>query len=228
MQIKCINTTIIMTVFTPLLHNYHITTLLHHEYITITLLQYNNYFYYFANVHPKLKARVSSHWRSWQCDREDGTLSHLQLVGAALAAHHVAAGAEGGVDLLLAAHHAQQRLAQLLQPLLQCPALLAASAVQAVVLLAAARRVRRRRGRVHAAAAGSRGQFRHARVVEGAAGVVVNLLGGAADIEDVLLAQVDVVVEEERRKVALEVAAVLHHHGVGHRVAPAGGRVNNS
>lgn len=50
-------------------------------------------------------------WRSWQCDREDETLSYLQLVGAAPAANHVAAGAEGGVDLLLTAQHAQQRLA---------------------------------------------------------------------------------------------------------------------
>ena len=63
------------------------------------------------------------------------TNSHLKLTGAGLATHHVTAGAEGGVNLLLAAQHAQQRLPELLQPLLQRPALLAAAAVQPLVLL---------------------------------------------------------------------------------------------
>lgn len=66
--------------------------------------------------------------------------SHLELIGAGLAAHHVAAGAERGIYLLLAAQHAQQSLPELLQPLLQGPALLAAAAVQPVVLLVASAR----------------------------------------------------------------------------------------
>lgn len=146
------------------------------------------------------------------------TNSHLKLSGAGLAAHHVAAGAEGGVDLLLAAQHAQQRLPELLQPLLQRPALLAAAAVQPLVLLVVPARGARRRGAL--AAAGARHQVDDARVVEGPARVVVHLLGGAPDVEDVLLAQVDVFVEEERSQVALKVSAVLHHHSVSDRVAP--------
>ena len=57
---------------------------------------------------------------------------------------------------------------------------------------------------------------------EGSPRVVVHLLGGALDVEDVLLAQVDVLVEEEGGQVALEVTAVLHHHRTGHRVASDG------
>ena len=140
---------------------------------------------------------------------------HLELTGAALAAHHVAAGAEGGVHLLLAAQHAQQRFAQLPQPLLQRPALLAAAAVGPLVPTQGVGR-----GRALAAAASGH-QVHDAGVVEGAAGVVVHLFGGAADVENVLLAQVDVFVEEERRQVALEVPAVLHHHCVGHSVTPS-------
>lgn len=136
----------------------------------------------------------------------------------------MAAGAEGGVDLLLAAQHAQQRLPQLPQPLLQRPALLAAAAVRPLVLLLVPARGAGR-GRALAAAAAAVGhQVHDARVVEGAAGVVVHLLGGAADVEDVLLAQVDVLVEEERGQVALEVPAVLHHHSAGHRVTPSKAR----
>lgn len=61
--------------------------------------------------------------------------TQLKLTGAGLAAHHVAAGAERGIYLLLAAQHAQQSLSELLQPLLQGPALLAAATVQPLVLL---------------------------------------------------------------------------------------------
>jgi len=120
--------------------------------------------------------------------------SHLQLISAGLAAHHVAAGAEGGVDLLLAAEHAEQRLPELLQPLLQGSAQLAAAAVQPVVLLVVSARGARRRGAPVAAGH----QVRDAGVVERAAGLVVNLLGGASDVEDVLLPQVDVFVQEKR------------------------------
>lgn len=121
--------------------------------------------------------------------------SHLELICTGLAAHHVAAGAERGVYLLLAAQHAQQSLSELLQPLLQGSALLAAATVQPLVLLLVpAWGARRRRA---LAAARARHQVHDARVVESAAGVVVNFLGGAADVEDVLLAQVDVFVEEK-------------------------------
>lgn len=130
----------------------------------------------------------------------------------------MAAGAEGGVHLLLAAQHAQQRLPQFPQPLLQRPALLAAAAVRPLVPAGGVGR----RGALALAASGH--QVHDAGVVEGAAGVVVHLLGGAADVEHVLLAQVDVFVEEERGQVALEVPAVLHHHSAGHRVAPSAAR----
>lgn len=129
------------------------------------------------------------------------------------------AGAERGVDLLLAAQHAQQRLPQLPQPLLQRPALLAAAAVGPLVLLLVPARGAWRGGALAVAAPGH--QVGDAGVVEGAAGVIVHLLGRAADVENILLAQVDVFVEEERGQVALEVPAVLHHHRVGHRVTPA-------
>lgn len=131
---------------------------------------------------------INTHRKKPFCD------SHLQLIRAVLATHHVAAGAERGVYLLLAAEHAQQSLSELLQTLLQGPALLAAAAVQPLVLLLVSARRARRGGGVFAAAGH---QVRDTGVVEGAAGVVVHLLGGAADVEDVLLAQVDVFVEEE-------------------------------
>lgn len=142
--------------------------------------------------------------------------THLKLIGAALAAHHMTTGAERGVDLLLAAQHAQQRLPQLPQPLLQRPALLAAAAVRPLVLLLVPARRAWRGGAL--AAPGH--QVGDAGVVEGAPGVIVHLLGRAADVENILLAQVDVFVEEERGQVALEVPAVLHHYSVGHRVTP--------
>lgn len=123
-------------------------------------------------------------------------LSHLELICAGLAAHHVAAGAERSVYLLLAAQHAQQGLSELLQSLLQGPALLAATAVQPLVLLVVSARGAWRRGAFAAARAGH--QVHDARVVEGAACVVVHFLGGTSDVEDILLAQVDVFIEEKR------------------------------
>lgn len=121
--------------------------------------------------------------------------SYLQLICAGLTAHHVTTGAERGVDLLLAAQHAQQSLSELLQPLLQGSALVAAAAVQPVLLLLVpARGARRRRALAHARAGH---QVHDTRVVEGAAGVVIHFLGGAADVKNVLLAQVDVFVEEK-------------------------------
>lgn len=105
----------------------------------------------------------------------------------------MAAGAERGIDLLLAAQHAQQSLSELLQPLLQGSALLAAATVQPLVLLVVSTWGAGRRG----ALAGARvGQVPDTRVVEGAAGVVVHFLGGTSDVKDVLLAQVDVFIEE--------------------------------
>lgn len=121
--------------------------------------------------------------------------SHLKLIRAGLAAHHMAAGAERGVYLLLAAQHAQQSLPELLQPLLQGSALLAAAAVQPLVLLVVSARGARRRGALAAARAGH--QVHNAGVVEGAAGVVVHFLGGASDVKNILLAQVDVFIEEK-------------------------------
>ena len=167
-------------------------------------------------------------------------LSHLKLAGAALAAHHVTAGAEGGVDLLRAAQHAQQSLPQLLQALLQGPAPLAVPAVLLLLVLllvlfpsssssslGAVVAERGAGGGRALAGGGPRHQVHEAGVVERPAGVVVHLLGGPADVEHVLLAQVDVLVEEERSQVALEVPAVLHHHGARHRVAPGRGRGQN-
>lgn len=130
----------------------------------------------------------------------------------------MAAGAERGVYLLLAAQHAQQGLPELLQSLLQGPALLAAAAVQPLVLLVISARGARRRGTLATAGAGH--QVDDARVVEGAPCVVVHFLGGTSDVEDVLLAQVDVFIEEKRSQVALEVSAVLHHHCVSDCVTP--------
>ena len=50
--------------------------------------------------------------------------------------------------------------------------------------------------------------------------MVIRLLGGSFNIEDILLAQVDVFIQKERSQVALQVSAVLHHDGTGHRVTP--------
>lgn len=61
----------------------------------------------------------------------------LQLGCTALAAHSVATGAEGGVDLLLAARHTQHGFLQLAQLLLQHPGLLAAEALTAAAAHAA-------------------------------------------------------------------------------------------
>lgn len=44
------------------------------------------------------------------------------------------------------------------------------------------------------------------------------MFGGAPDVEHVLLAHVDVLVEEKRSQVTLEISAVLHHDGVCHGV----------
>lgn len=62
---------------------------------------------------------------------------HLELGGAALAAHSVAAGAEGRVDLALTAQHAEHGLLQLAQLLLEGPRLLAAEALAAAAVHAA-------------------------------------------------------------------------------------------
>lgn len=50
--------------------------------------------------------------------------------------------------------------------------------------------------------------------------MVICLLGGSFNIEDILLAQVDVFIQKERSQVALQVSAVLHHDGTGHCVTP--------
>lgn len=117
--------------------------------------------------------------------------SHLELCGAVLAAHGVAAGAEGGVDLLLTAQHAQEGLAQLLQLLLEQPVLPTPSTLRSVLLSVP----RRAGGRRTCTRPGH--QVHDAGVVQRPSGVVVHLLGRPADVEDVLLAQVDVLVEEK-------------------------------
>lgn len=117
--------------------------------------------------------------------------SDLQLFSTVLAAHHVTAGAERSVDLFLAAQHAQQRLPQLLQLLLQQPALLAAPAVQRPLLVMGWRSGRR------SALPRPRHHVHDTGVVQRTSGVVVHFLGGPPDVEYILLAQVDVLIKEK-------------------------------
>ncbi len=140
--------------------------------------------------------------------------SDLQLFSTVLAAHHVTAGAERGIDLFLAAQHAQQRLPQFLQLLLQQPALLAAPAVQRPLLFTGRRAGRR------SALPRPRHHVHDSGVVQRASGVVVHFLGGPPYVKYILLAQVDVLIEEKRSQVTLEIPAVLHHDGVRYRVTP--------
>lgn len=117
----------------------------------------------------------------------------LQLGGAALTAHSVAAGTEGGVDLLLTAHHAQHGLLQLAQLLLQRPGLLAAEALAAAAVHAALGGLQRGARRALVA---PRHEVHDTRVVQSPPGVVVHLLGGSSDIENVLLAEVNVFIQK--------------------------------
>lgn len=160
-------------------------------------------------------------WRESEAAGEAGRRPpHLELGGAALTAHGVAAGAEGRVDLLLAAQHAQHGLLQLAQLLLQHPGLLAAEALAAAAVHAAVRGLQRgARGAVLA----PRDQVHHAGVVQSPPGMVVHLLRRSFNIEDVLLAEVNVLVQKQRCQMALQVSTVLHHDGTGHRVTPTRG-----
>ena len=142
---------------------------------------------------------------------------HLELGGTALAAHGVAAGAEGRVDLALAAEHAQHGLLELAQLLLEGAGLLAAEALTAA---AAGTAFRGLQGRVRGAGVASGQEVHHTRIIQSPPGVVICLLGGSFNIEDILFAQVDVFIQKERSQVALQVSAVLHHDGTGHRVTP--------
>lgn len=117
--------------------------------------------------------------------------SHLELCGTVLAAHGVAAGAECSVNFLLAAQHAQESLVQLLQFLLQQPILPTPSTLRHTLLSVPWRAG----GRRPCARLGH--QVHDAGVVQRPSGVVIHLLGRPADVEDVLLAQVDVLVEEK-------------------------------
>lgn len=144
---------------------------------------------------------------------------HLQLGGAALAAHGVAARAEGRVDLLLTAHHAQHGLLQLAQFLLECPGLLAAEALTAGAVHAALRGLQRG---VWRAVVASRNEVHNASIVQSPPGVVIYLLRCSFNIEDILLAKVNIFIQKQRSQVALQVSAVLHHDGTGHCVTPAG------
>lgn len=107
----------------------------------------------------------------------------------------MSAGAECGIYLLLAAQHAQQSLSELPQTLLQRLALLAAATVQTFVLLVISARGPRWRRALATDGAGH--QVNDAGVVESATGVVIDFFGGAPDVEDVLLTQVDIFIEEE-------------------------------
>lgn len=98
---------------------------------------------------------------------------HLQLGGAAFTAHGVATGAEGRVDLLLTAHHAQHGLLQLAQLLLQRPGLLAAEALTAGAVQAALRGLKRGAGR---AVLASRHEVHNAGIVQSPPGMVIHLL----------------------------------------------------
>lgn len=118
-------------------------------------------------------------------------LSDLQLCSTVLAAHHVTAGAESGVDLFLTAQHAQQCLPQFLQLLLKQAALLAAPAVQRLLLVTGRRAGRR------SALPRPRHHVHDTGVVQCASRVVVHFLGGPTDVEYILLAQVDVLIEEK-------------------------------
>lgn len=145
--------------------------------------------------------------------------TYLQLGCAALAAHSVATGAEGGVDLFLAAQHAEHGFLQLAQLLLQRSALLAAEALAAAAAHAA---VGGLQGRVGGALVTPGDKVHNPGVVQSPPGVVVYLLGCSFDIKDILLPKVNVFVEEQRRQVPLQVPAVLHHDGAGDGVAPEG------
>lgn len=116
---------------------------------------------------------------SWQIDMLDvfharpADWARLQLGRAALAAHGVAARAEGGVDLLLTAHHAQHGFLQLAQLLLQGPGLLAAQALAASAVHAAPGGLERGAGRALAAPGD---EVQHAGIVQSPPGVVIHLL----------------------------------------------------
>lgn len=145
--------------------------------------------------------------------------AYLQLGRAALAAHSVAAGAEGGVDLLLAAQHAEHGFLQLAQLLLQHSALLAAEALAAA---AAHATVGGLQGRAGGALVVPGDKVHNPGVVQSPPGVVIHLLGCSFNIKDILLPKVNVFVEEQRCQVALQVTAVLHHDGAGDCVTPEG------
>lgn len=153
-------------------------------------------------------------------DREPGE-TYLQLGCTALAAHSVATGAEGGVDLLLAAYHAQHGLLQLAQLLLEHSGLLAAEALTAAAAHAAVGGLQRRAG---GALVASGDKVHNTGVVQSPPGVVVYLLGCSFDVKDILLAKVNVLIEKERCQVALQVTTVLHHDGAGDCVTPEGKR----
>lgn len=151
-------------------------------------------------------------------ERTEGWVSpYLQLGCTALAAHSVAAGAEGRVDLLLAARHTQHGFLQLAQLFLQHPSLLAAEALTAAAAHAAVGGLQRGAGR---ALVTSRDKVHNASVVQSPPGMVIDLFGCSLDVEDVFLTKVNVFIQKQRCQVALQVATVLHHDGAGDCVTP--------
>lgn len=141
--------------------------------------------------------------------------AQLELSGTALAAHSVATRTEGRVDLQLAAHHAQHGFLQLAQLLLEHPGLLAAEALTATAIQAALGGLQ---GRVGRAVVASRDEVHNAGIIQSPPGVVIHLLRGSLNVEDILLAKVNVFIQKQRCQVALQVSAVLHHDGTGHGV----------
>lgn len=142
---------------------------------------------------------------------------YLQLGCTALTAHSMATGAKGRVDLLLAAHHAQHGFLQFAQLLLQHSGLLAAEALAAAAAHAAVRGLQRRAGR---ALVISRDKVHNTGVVQSPPGMVIYLFGCSFNIKDIFLAKINVLIQKQRRQVALQVTTVLHHDGTGDCVTP--------
>lgn len=130
-------------------------------------------------MHESDDSQIEKTGVSWQIDMLDmfdvgpADWARLQLGRTALTAHSVAARAEGGVDLLLAAHHAQHGFLQLAQLLLQGPGLLAAEALTASAVHAAPRGLERGAGRALAAPGY---EVQHTGIVQSPPGVVIHLL----------------------------------------------------
>lgn len=99
--------------------------------------------------------------------------ARLELGGTAFTAHSVAAGTEGRVDLLFAAHHAEHGFLQLAQLLLEGSGLLAAEALAAAAVQPILRGLQ---GRVGGTVVTPRNQVHNTSIVQCPPGVVIDLL----------------------------------------------------